>query len=227
MKITIASYNIMHGGLSDYDMAKLTESIALCHADIIGVQEVDVDAKRSGNRNIAQLMAQELGYEYRFAKAIDFQGGAYGTAILSRYPIVDFSCYPLESGKYEKRSVGCADIKIDEEIISFWNTHVSYENTEQRGIQLAQLKQLLPKDRAWILTGDFNTADFEEIRALGDVSLVNDTDHVFHTFRDTGSPIDNIVYTAPWKIERAGMIDNDHSDHNLLYAVMDLPMKGE
>jgi hypothetical protein len=35
------------------------------------------------------------------------------------------------------------------------------------------------------------------------------------------------VYTAPWKIECAGMIDNDHSDHNLLYAVMDLPMKGE
>ena len=220
MRLIVASYNIMHGALSDYDMKKLVQSIVECGADIVGVQEVDVGARRSGGRDIAALMAQELGFNVRFAKAIDLQGGAYGTAILSRYPIADFKYYPLESGKYEKRSVGAAEIRVGDETIQFWNTHLSYENFEQRQIQLAQLKELLPKDMPWLLTGDFNTPHFDELRSLGDVSLVNDTDHSHKTFRDTGSPIDNIVYTAPWSAANAGIIDNDHSDHNLLYAEM-------
>ena len=220
MKLTVASYNILHGAMTGYDMDKLVQSIVECGADIIGVQEVDVGARRSGNRDIAVLMAQKLGFDVRFAKAIDLQGGAYGTAILSRYPITSFACYPLESGTYEKRSVGAAQIAVGNEMISFWNTHLSYENFEQRQIQLAQMKELLPSDQPWILTGDFNTPNFDELRSLGNISLVNDTDHMYKTFRDSGSPIDNIVYTMPWSVESAGMIDNDHSDHNLLYAVM-------
>lgn len=220
MKLTVASYNILHGAMVKYDMDLLVSSIVACGADIIGIQEVDVDAKRSGNRDIAQLMAEKLGFYVRFAKAIDLQGGAYGTAILSRYPITAFECYPLESGKYERRSVGAARIAIGDQEISFWNTHLSYENSEQRQIQLEQLKGLLPADQPWILTGDFNTPDFDELRVLGDVRLVNDYGHVHNTFRDSASPIDNIVYTAPWQVESDGMIENDHSDHNLLYAVI-------
>ena len=221
MRITVASYNIMHGALSEYDMKKLMESVVKCGADLIGIQEVDVGAKRSGGRDIAALMAQELGFDVRFAKAIDLQGGAYGTAILSRYPIESFECYPLVSGTYEKRSIGAAKIRIGDRSISFWNTHLSYENLEQRRLQLEQVKELLPKNEPWILTGDFNTSNFDEMRMLGEVSMVNDFDHVHKTFRASGSPIDNIIYTAPWYVVDSDIVDNDHSDHNLLYAVME------
>ena len=221
MKLTIASYNIMHGALSEYDMKKLVQSIVECGADLIGVQEVDVGAKRSGGRDIAALMAKELGFDVRFSRSLDFQGGSYGNVILSRYPIEDFTCHLLTSGKYEQRSIGAATVRIGDEKISFWNTHLSFENTEQRRLQWEQIRELLPKDMPWILTGDFNTSNFDEMRVLGDVSLVNDYDHVFKTFRESGSPIDNIIYTAPWTVADAGIIDNDHSDHNLLYAVME------
>ena len=221
MKLTIASYNIMHGALSEYDMKKLVQSIVECGADLIGVQEVDVGAKRSGGRDIAALMAQELGFDVRFSRSLDFQGGSYGNVILSRYPIEDFTCHLLTSGKYEQRSIGAATVRIGDEKISFWNTHLSFENTEQRRLQWEQIRELLPKDMPWILTGDFNTSNFDEMRLLGDVSLVNDYDHVFKTFRESGSPIDNIIYTAPWTVADAGIVDNDHSDHNLLYAVME------
>lgn len=221
MKITVASYNIMHGALSKYDMKTLVESIVSCGADIVGIQEVDVGAKRSGGRDIAAMMAQELGFEYRFSRSLDFQGGFYGNVILSRYPIVDYECHMLVSGSYEQRSIGGATVKIGDESIAFWNTHLSFENTEQRRLQIDQIRDLLPKDRPWILTGDFNTPNFHEMRALGKVSMVNDFDHVHKTFRDSGSPIDNIIYTAPWTVLRADIVDNDHSDHNLLYAVME------
>ena len=221
MKITVASYNIMHGALSQYDMKTLVESIVLCGADIVGIQEVDVGAKRSGGRDIAAMMAQELGFEYRFSRSLDFQGGSYGNVILSRYPITDSECHMLVSGKYEQRSIGGVTVKIGDENVVFWNTHLSFENTEQRRLQIEQIRDLLPKDRPWILTGDFNTPDFDEMRALGDVSMVNDFDHVHKTFRESGSPIDNIIYTAPWSVVRADIVDNDHSDHNLLYAVIE------
>ena len=221
MKITVASYNIMHGALSQYDMKTLVESIVLCGADIVGIQEVDVGAKRSGGRDIAAMMAQELGFEYRFSRSLDFQGGSYGNVILSRYPITDSECHMLVSGKYEQRSIGGVTVKIGDENVVFWNTHLSFENTEQRRLQIEQIRDLLPKDRPWILTGDFNTPDFDEMRALGDISMVNDFDHVHKTFRESGSPIDNIIYTAPWSVVRADIVDNDHSDHNLLYAVIE------
>ena len=221
MKITVASYNIMHGALSQYDMKTLVESIVLCGADIVGIQEVDVGAKRSGGRDIAAMMAQELGFEYRFSRSLDFQGGSYGNVILSRYPITDSECHMLVSGKYEQRSIGGVTVKIGDENVVFWNTHLSFENTEQRRLQIEQIRDLLSKDRPWILTGDFNTPDFDEMRALGDISMVNDFDHVHKTFRESGSPIDNIIYTAPWSVVRADIVDNDHSDHNLLYAVIE------
>ena len=221
MKLTIASYNILHGAYSEYDMKKLVESIVACGADIVGVQEVDVNAKRSGYRDIAQMMAEELGFEARFVHACDLQGGEYGTAILSRYPIASLEVIPLKSGKYEQRSIGGVQIDVEGEKINFWNTHLSYENLEQRSLQVEQIKERLASEASWILTGDFNTANFEELRVLGEVSLVNDYNHVYKTFRDSGSPIDNIIYTSPWKVTDAGIVDNDHSDHNLLYAVLE------
>ena len=221
MKLTIASYNIMHGAMADYDMKKLMESAVKCGADLIGIQEVDVGAKRSGGRDIASMMAAELGFEMRFTRSLDFQGGSYGNVILSRYPIEDFSAHLLVSGKYEQRSIGGVTVKVGEELVSFWNTHLSYENPEQRRLQLEQIRELVPKDIPWILTGDFNTSNFDEMRVLGDIKMANDYDHIHKTFRESGSPIDNIIYTAPWSVIQSGIIDNDHSDHNLLYAVME------
>ncbi len=219
MRFTAATYNILHGQLAEYRMHQLVQSITACCADIIGIQEVDVGTQRSGGRHLAKLMADELSFDYRFAKSIDYSGGAYGTAILSRYPISTFDVIPLTSGSYEQRSVGIADIIIDGEAISFLNTHLSFENKTQRTLQLEQIMDILPKNKPWILTGDFNTSDFSEIHALGDVSLVNDIGHIFGTFRENSDPIDNIVYPKLWSVSAAGMVENQNSDHNLLYAV--------
>lgn len=218
MKLTVASYNIMHAGMVDYDMERLVTSIRACRADIVGIQEVDECTRRCGGRDLTHMLGEALGYEAVFIPAIDYAGGRYGTAILSRYPIEQVKYFPLESGKHEKRSIGTARIRVDDVTVSFWNTHVSFESREQRRIQLEQIRGLLPTGEPWILTGDFNTGDFEELRTLGDASLVNDHGHTFGTFRESGSPIDNIIYTAPWRLCRAGMIDNANSDHNLLYA---------
>lgn len=220
MKLVVASYNILHGKLSGYDMEKLTESIRICGADIVGIQEADVGATRSGGIDIPALMGEALGFSSRFARAIPLQGGAYGTAILSRFPILDFTVVPLSSGDLEARSIGRAVIDVRGERIHFWNTHVSYENTKQREIQLSEIAGMMKAEKNVILTGDFNTDHFDELEKMGEVRPVNCRENYMGSFRETARAIDNIVLTGKWKVEKSGMIENDHSDHNLIYAVI-------
>lgn len=220
MRLTVASYNILHGKFADYDMDKLTESIRTCDADLVGVQEVDVMTKRAGGRDIPALMAERLGFEYRFAKAIDLQGGAYGTAILSRYPIEHFSVEALPSGNFEQRSIGCATICIGDREINFWNTHLSYENKFLRAEQFNRLAKRIGTYRDIILTGDFNTDEYEDFSVLGDVTLCNNKSNFMGSFRDNARGIDNIVLGKAWKLQCTGMICTEYSDHNLIFATI-------
>ena len=56
--------------------------------DFLGLQEVDMNATRSGSHDqVAELM-EALGFEYgEFVRSIDIKGGQYGTAVVSKYPI--------------------------------------------------------------------------------------------------------------------------------------------
>ena len=93
-KIRIGSYNIMASAMTGTD--GLAAAIAAMNADIIGLQEVDNQTLRSGRNfsknggtplNQAEYIAGKLGLNYCFCKAMDYDGGEYGTAVLSRYPL--------------------------------------------------------------------------------------------------------------------------------------------
>lgn len=64
-------------------------------ADYIMVQEVDSVCLRSGKINEAQVMADALGMHGTLARAIDFEGGKYGVALLSREKPLNVDRYPL------------------------------------------------------------------------------------------------------------------------------------
>ena len=84
-----------------------------------------------GGRNTLKILAEKAGYEYYyFCKAIDYQGGEYGTAIMSKYPIKSFEVIPLygEDG-IERRAMGHAVIDVNGTEIDYINTHLSYEKT--------------------------------------------------------------------------------------------------
>lgn len=89
--------------------------------DVLCLQEVDWNCKRSNNRNVALEMARKLGYKFivyttEFVEVdgdktefpdylrgtrkgeimgISEGGGVHGQAILSRYPITDIGCIKL------------------------------------------------------------------------------------------------------------------------------------
>ena len=226
-KITVATFNIRHGCDVGLDWTRLAAVIRESGADAVGVQEMDMLTDRVGGADSLRGLSEAIGMPYAlFVPAMDFDGGQYGTAILSRSPIVATEYHPLPSAHYEPRAFGRVTLKLDEgrELILL-NTHLSYESLEQQRIQMAYLAdwmaENIPAETPAILTGDFNTEDFSLFAPLTGIgyALVNCAEHEFKTFRTTPVAIDNIVYSASCltPMER-GMVDKNTSDHNLLWC---------
>lgn len=216
--LRVGSYNIKNGAGVNHDMKVLAEDIVGLNLDIVGLQEVDIGTSRAKGLDILKLLAEATGYPYyQFTKAINFSGGEYGTAILSRYPIVSHESVLLETPSgYEQRAYGHALIEVNGVHVHFFNTHLSYEKAEIRAAQMAQIAAAADAGRGYILTADFNTANLGEFKVFGDAVLVNEGK--YPTFPSSSSAIDNIVLESGWRITDSGMLASGKSDHNLLWA---------
>lgn len=182
--LVVMSYNIMVGRFhqitSEYgsfteNLEALIRVIRTASPDIVLLQEVDVGAERSERLDQATHLGKELGMEYRFAPAIPFQGGHYGIALLSRWPIQEHVVIPLFNPDYtrthpewrltnpglsEQRVLQVARIDVGGRSVSVMNTHLGLSQ-HQRRIQLAQIsayveEHLLLPNRGVILGGDLN-----------------------------------------------------------------------
>ena len=216
--LTVATFNIRNGADVGHDMAKLAELIIPLGIDIIGLQEVDICTGRAGGKNTLKELAEAAGYEYyAFSRAIDYSGGQYGTAVMSKYPITSYETMMLTTpAEYEQRVCGHAVIDVGGTSIDFYNAHLSYEETDVRLAQIAELNAAVSKTRGFIVTGDFNTDDNTQRAAIGGTLTNADK---YGTFRSSGADIDDIVLHGGWDILASDMVDvQGKSDHNLLYA---------
>ena len=229
--INVATYNICHGRYADLDWSRIASAIREADADIVGLQEIDMGTNRIGGLDTVAALTAATGLTHAlFVPAMDFDGGQYGTAILSRYPIAAAEYHPLPSAHYEPRAFGCVTLDLGEgRTVVFLNTHLSYESAEQQSIQMAYLADWmaghLPADIPAVLTGDFNTEDFTVFSPLTDrgYATANCADREFKTFRSHPVAIDNIVYTASLLTPAdSGMVDRPVSDHNLFWCRFDI-----
>ena len=98
--LKILSYNIKHGRGMDgrVDLKRTAEVIRSFSPDLVTLQEVDKNCTRSGSIDLTQELAGILKMEGRFGKFMDFQGGEYGMAVLSRFPIISHQVHVLPRG---------------------------------------------------------------------------------------------------------------------------------
>jgi endonuclease/exonuclease/phosphatase family metal-dependent hydrolase len=87
--ITVATYNIRHGRGNDeiVDLDRTAAAIRALGADVVALQEVDRNVTRSGGADQPQVLGAALGMHHAFGAFFPYQGGEYGMAILSRFPI--------------------------------------------------------------------------------------------------------------------------------------------
>ncbi|MBQ2118440.1 MAG: endonuclease/exonuclease/phosphatase family protein [Clostridia bacterium] len=215
MLFRVATYNVKNteGGRS---LSGIADELARSGADIIGLQELDRGTERSGRADLLAELGKKSGYaEGRFCRAIDFQGGEYGTGILTRRKILNASVRSLPSGE-EARILTMFEIDLDGEKLFFANTHLSLEQ-EARRKQLAIVARTLRGRSRAVLTGDFNIRGFEELEVFCGMNIANFIGHSFDTFK-TGGKIDNIITSPDISIRSVRMSESGYSDHNMLIA---------
>ncbi len=220
--IRIGSYNIKHAADANLNLKTIAEVIKSQDLDIVGLQEVDKRTKRSNYIDQPRALAEaaEMPY-YVFVRAIDYQGGEYGTLILSKYPILSSEVIPLESWDKEARSLGHAVIDLGGMQLDFFNTHLSYEDKSLRGLQFLEVAEKTDNCKNYMITGDFNTADFSEFRVIAG-SLINNDTRNYPTFPSSKKAIDNIVYSDAFKEVSSGYVSQSYSDHCLLWAEFEI-----
>ena len=89
-EIRVMTWNVHHGeGLDGrIDLQRIAREIAAQECDLVALQELDRGTRRSGGEDQLAVLARHTGMHAAFGKAIDYQGGAYGVGVLSRWPIV-------------------------------------------------------------------------------------------------------------------------------------------
>ncbi len=158
--LRVVSYNIRHGRGTD-EVVRLDRSAAALRAlapDVVGLQEVDEKVIRSGNVDEAAALGASLGMVHTFGSFMDYQGGRYGLAILSRHPIVATHVVQLPVGN-EPRVALVADVRLPHgDTISVINVHFDWvQNDGYRYSQALRLSAWLDSlKRPFVLLGDFN-----------------------------------------------------------------------
>ncbi|WP_223584553.1 endonuclease/exonuclease/phosphatase family protein [Sphingobacterium sp. GVS05A] len=162
-KIRVLSFNIHHGNPpsekeSVVNLDTIAQIIKNSNADLVGLQEIDVNLGRSHNEDQAKRLAELTGMHYIFSKGIDLEKGEYGTAILSKHPIEraekHFLPSPVES---ERRSLSIVEVRINNRKILFANTHLDLKDKNK----IAQAKFITSRFKneklPTILVGDLNS----------------------------------------------------------------------
>ncbi len=173
-EIKVVSYNIRWR--SGEDLRKLArflkEDPEIGGAAILGLQEVDRNKKRSGNRNTAALLAEELGMYYAWAAppspATDKEEET-GVVILSAYPLTDVRrlVLPHEGPGGRRRVALGATVKIGQTDVRVYSVHS--ETRIPIGCKLEQMKAVLSdlacyrKEMPAIILGDLNTWEREAV----------------------------------------------------------------
>jgi endonuclease/exonuclease/phosphatase family metal-dependent hydrolase len=157
-------------------MDELAAELQAMQADVMGLQEVDSRARRSGFTDQAPALAKALAAHYVFAASIKWDGGDYGLALLSRWPLVEVRRHRLELASYgEPRIVLEVTVCARGRPLRLFNHHAAV-GRRSREVGLAQVRALVAPHvgRGTVVLGDLNDVpSASNVRALLDAGFVD------------------------------------------------------
>jgi endonuclease/exonuclease/phosphatase family metal-dependent hydrolase len=230
-RLTVLSYNIHHGAGMDgvVDLRRIAGVIQSANPDVVAVQEVDRGTKRTGGVDQAAELERLTGLKAFFGRSIDYEGGQYGNAILTRLPLRGAQVHPLPG--VEPRSVIEARLEFHGQPLIFLATHLDSTRPEEHRIKAAQRIAELAESRGetlMVLAGDLNTTlEREPMQILGRVFRVAGGE-VERPTVPVGAPkrqIDFILYRPErrWKVVEVRVLEEAvASDHRPIAAVLHL-----
>ncbi|HEV2842338.1 MAG TPA: endonuclease/exonuclease/phosphatase family protein [Chthoniobacterales bacterium] len=136
-RLRVATYNV-HGcrGMdARRSEERVAEVIAMLNVDVIGLQELDLNRRRSAGIDQAAVIAEQLGWHRFFHPALRREDEQYGDAILSRYPMRLRKAQELPSVTTrvcpESRAAIWVEIKTAGGMVQVINTHLGLGRRER------------------------------------------------------------------------------------------------
>ncbi len=233
--IRVLTYNIHHGEGTDgrFDLSRLADVVTSVHPDLVALQEVDQGTERaSGVSELAEL-ARLTDMHPAFGKAMDYLGGQYGVAVLSRWPLLRTHNDPLPSfADREPRTALTVEVDAGDHgpLIEFTSTHLDQtRDPENRLVQARFLNERLVRDdgQATILAGDMNARPGTEVMDLFDERWTDPPAADPSPISPSGRPRLRVDYVlvrpaTSWRVIESRIIDEPvASDHRPLLVVLE------
>ena len=234
LRLRILSYNIHHAEGVDgkLDVPRIAQVILSVDPDLVALQEVDKNTIRTGKVNQDIELSRLTKMNCVFGSNITFQGGQYGNAILSKFPIIknkNFLLPNVDSG--EQRGLLQSQIQIsNKENVLFFSTHLDHRRSDTERLASAKaINQIISLDNKSpaILAGDFNDVpDSPTLKELGKVWLRTNKKILRTIPASKPSRQIDYIFVQPkerWKIIESQILDEDiASDHRAIFSIIEL-----
>tara|TARA_R110002049_G_scaffold182485_2_gene350324 strand:+ start:58656 stop:59438 length:783 start_codon:yes stop_codon:yes gene_type:complete len=236
IRLRVISYNIHHGEGVDgkLDLERIANVILSVQPDLVALQEVDQNAKRSGVVDQPAELGRLTRMNVAFGANIELQGGHYGNAVLSRFAIAKHRNHRLPNlGGGEQRGVLAAELSVPrlDETLTMLATHFDHRRGDQERLQSAMaVNELVTEEsRPALLLGDLN--DVMGSEALQRLNKVwTSTNAVVIPTIPVAKPtrqIDFVLFRPAkrWRVIETHVLDEAvASDHRAIFSVLELTL---
>ncbi|HUF13976.1 MAG TPA: endonuclease/exonuclease/phosphatase family protein [Longimicrobiales bacterium] len=169
--VRVLVYNIHAGkdASGEENLERVATLIGETGADLVLLQEVDRGTRRSGGVDQLAELERRTGFHGAFGRTLDYQGGEYGIAVLSRWPIRSDTliALPVEprqeraGGSYEPRGALRVTMDVPGPDVGVLNTHLDASGDDHyRRQEVEAVRRIAADLRAshdWtVVGGDFN-----------------------------------------------------------------------
>jgi endonuclease/exonuclease/phosphatase family metal-dependent hydrolase len=172
MRVRLISYNIKIGAETSLD--EVGRGLASLSPDLVALQEVGLRWLWGEKADsVAKLSAATtLPYTLYAPALASFDGGSFGVALLSRYPLQQAHVLRLTRVVDEPRVLACAQVALGSGTLWFATTHLSYK--EDRISQARQIAaHLATLEGRKVLLGDLNAEPEERLHEVAAPGLVD------------------------------------------------------
>lgn len=242
-EVRVLVYNIHAGkdGKGVDNLSRVAEIIRGSGADIALLQEVDRGTTRSGNVDQPRVLSGLTGFKAAFGKTLDYQGGDYGIAVLSRWPISSDTLHRLRvvpaqersGASYEPRGALQAVVEVPGSPLVMLNTHVDasrddfYRRQELTTVLFIAGQWINERQRSTLVGGDLNAEPGSAVIDMLRGSPLRDAWTECGQGAGLSFPadepvkrIDYLLLPSDWRCVRAEVLDTQASDHRPVLFVI-------
>lgn len=218
----VLTFNVQHFRnylKKEIDIDLFVKTIKETNPDVVGLNEVFGEESNSFYGDQVKEIAEKLGYNYFFGKAITISKGIYGNALLSKFKIENPEIITIpdpvikdEDTYYESRII----IKAKINDIFIFVTHIGLAKQEKINAINILENNINKLNESFIVMGDFNMTPndilLKPILKYASDTLANDLGNTFPSINPERR-IDYILVSKNINDFKAQIINKVVSDH--------------